>query len=115
MPTAGNVPTAKIANCHTHPVALLPRSAVCTISSPVGVLATQQRSLAHQSFCTSWLPWLSTQDWQSWLTPQNPRKKAPQIPSRKATTAIPHNNFCQPLTVGYHSVGRSGQNDSGSR
>jgi hypothetical protein len=33
MPTAGNVPAAKIANCHTHPVALLPKSSLCNRSA----------------------------------------------------------------------------------
>jgi hypothetical protein len=33
MPTAGNVPAAKIANCHTHPVALLPKSSMCNRSA----------------------------------------------------------------------------------
>ena len=35
--------------------------------------------------------------------------------TRGCLAAIPHNNFCQPLTVGSLSVGRSRQNDSGSR
>ena len=41
MPTAGKAPTAKMANCHAQPVALLPRPSLCRISSPLGVRAAQ--------------------------------------------------------------------------
>lgn len=54
MANAGNVPAAKIANCHAHPVALLSMSSLWKTLSPPGVFATQPRVFAHQSYCTSW-------------------------------------------------------------
>jgi hypothetical protein len=40
---------------------------------------------------------------------------AGNVPTTKTTTAIPHINFCQLLTVRCLFVSRNGQNDSGSR
>src|ERR1700688_4252787 len=107
MPTAGNVPAAKIANCHTHPVAFA--AEVFTVHD----LLTGRRSrhaaailgppvVLHELVAVAVDPGLAVVA----DTPES-AKKAPQIPSTKATTAIPHNNFCQPLTRGMLSVGKA--------
>jgi hypothetical protein len=65
MLIAGNVPTAKMANCHARPVALLPRLVAVATHPGVTILAGAPE----------------------------PAKEATQTPIKKATSAIPHSNL----------------------
>src|SRR5882757_6139482 len=99
MPTAGNVPTAKIANCHTHPVAFA--AEVCTVHDLLAGRRSRHAAailgppvVLHELVAVAVDPGLAVVA----DTPES-AKKSSADPEHESASSDPHNNFCQLLTV----------------
>jgi hypothetical protein len=96
---AGTVPKAKMAICHppgrfaADGFAIEDLATVGCCSHAAAVLGPPV--VVHELIAVTTHPRLTIVG----SPPQNPRMNAPQMPSKKATRAIPHSNFCQLLAM----------------